>query len=754
MQTRYPFKELEDKIYQLWEKGGYFKPDFGKKGPSRKTDLKKGGRFCIIMPPPNANAPLHIGHAVFVTLEDIMIRYHRMKGKTTLWLPGADHAGFETQVVFEKQLEKKGQSRFQFSREVLYKMIWDFTQKNKKVMEGQLKKLGASCDWSREKFTLDPDIIKIVYQTFEKLFDDGLIYRGKRVINWCVKHQTSLSDLEVKYEERIDPLFYIKYGPIELATVRPETKFGDTAIAVNPKDKRYKKYLGKEIEIKTLLGPAKIKVIADETIDMEFGTGAVKITPAHDAADFEVWQRHKSEIPGPKIVIDKFGRLNKRAGQYKGLKVKEARQKIAEDMAKKGLLNPSKTDHNYKHNVAVCYKCGTTIEPLISDQLFIKIKPLAEKAMTAVKKGEVKFTSKHFEKIFFHWLKNIKDWNISRQIVWGIKIPLWYCQEKKNKKCRDKNGLIVSDKKIKQCPYCRGEKLIEETDTFDTWFSSGQWPFATLLSQSRSSLKLKVQSSKFRKNIFNYTTSDFETFYPTSVMETGWDILFFWVVRMIILGIYMTGRVPFKHIYLHGLVRDKDRQKMSKSKGNVIDPLGVVELYGADALRMALVFGTSAQKDIIMSEDKIAAQQRFVTKIWNASRFILGNLDKNFNPSKIRQQNLRLTKNDKWILKELKNTTKKAAKDIEEFHFHRAAEETYHFFWHKFCDKTLEDVKKRLYSKTSTLKDRQTSQWVIYNVLVDSLKLLHPFMPFITEAVYQKLPHKPKKALIIEDWPK
>ena len=927
MKTRYPFRESENKIYQLWEKGGYFKPDFGKKGLSRKVDLKKKGRFCIIMPPPNANAPLHIGHAVFVTLEDIMIRYHRMKGNPTLWLPGADHAGFETQVVFEKHLEKKGQSRFQFSREALYKMLWDFTQKNKKVMEGQLKKLGASCDWTKEKFTLDPDIIKIVYQTFKKLFDDGLIYRGKRVINWCVKHQTSLSDLEVNYQEKKTKLTYIKYhfwsssigaAPkygVIVATTRPETMLGDTAIAVNPKDKRYQALLKNKIKLRLPLTKRIIPLIADEAIDPSFGTGAVKVTPAHDPTDFEIGERHNLEIIK---VIDEKGEMTKEAGEsYSGLKVLEARQKVIEDLKK---LNLIEKEEDYSHSAPICYKCQKNIEPLISDQWFIKIKPLAKKAMAAVKRGEVKFVSKHFEKIFFHWLKNIKDWNISRQIVWGIPIPVWYClycnevkinptiqnnwffvrhgetnwnkekiiqgqssketlnqigreqakkagqylaskkvdliissdspraketakiikketgaelvfdkslrernygileerlsqelneEERENlrrnmdyapegveshrelekrmrsflqehkKSHQHKNIVIVSHagslrtifrilqndplgetRDIKntevvefslsqKCKKCGSSFFEQETDTFDTWFSSGQWPFAALLTQSGS--------------------KDFETFYPTSVMETGWDILFFWVARMIMLGIYAIGQAPFKYVYLHGLVRDKDRQKMSKSKGNVIDPLGVVNLYGADALRMALVFGASAQRDIIMSEDKIAAQQKFVTKIWNAGRFILGNLDKNFNPLKIRWQNLKLTKNDKWILKELKNTVKKTTKDIEQFRFHRAAEEIYHFFWHKFCDKTLEDVKKRLYTENnleadlgaklpkrelrSQIKNRQTAQWVLYKVLVDSLKLLHPFMPFITETIYQKLPHKPKKALIIEEWP-
>ena len=686
----YDPKKTEDKIYRLWEKSGFFNPD--KLPGSRKKP------FTIIMPPPNANGSLHLGHAVFVTLQDIMIRYHRMRGDKTLWLPGADHAGFETQVVYDKKLEKEGRNRFKIPREQLYKEILEFTLKNKKVMENQLRQLGASCDWSREKFTLDKDIVEIVYQTFKKLKKDGLVYQGQRIVNWCVKHQTSLSDLEIRYEERTDPLYYIKYGPIELATVRLETKFGDTAIAVNPKDKRYQKYIGQEIKIETLLGKSKIKVITDEAVDMNFGTGAVKVTPAHDPVDFEIWQRHKDEIPPAIKVIDKYGRLNERAGHYQGMKIKEAREKIAQDMAKRGLLAPQKTDHNYKHNVGVCYKCGTIIEPMILDnQWFIKMtdKPksgrdsLRDLAVKAVKRGEVKFIPKRFEKIFFHWMKNLRDWNISRQIPWGIKIP---------------------------------EKNTE--DVFDTWFSSGQWPFATL----------------------GYPNSkDFKTFYPTSVMETGWDILFFWVARMIILGIYATGKTPFKYVYLHGLVRDKDRQKMSKSKGNVIDPLGVIELYGADALRMALVVGNAPGNDPIIYEEKIRGYRNFANKIWQASRFVLMNTE-DFNL----KTKLKLSESDKKRLKELVNFKKEITKLIESFKFYAAGEKVYHYFWHTFADKVIESTKSRL--KGDDLDGRRAAQYLLLEILKTNLKLLHPFMPFITEEIWQNLPKKDKKLLMIEKW--
>jgi len=688
----YEPKKAEEKIYNLWLKSGFFNPD-NLPGPRKKP-------FTIIMPPPNANGSLHIGHAVFVTLQDIMVRYHRMKGDKTLWLPGADHAGFETQVVFDKKLEKEGRSRFQIPKEQLLQEMLDFTLNNKKIMEEQLKKLGASCDWSREKFTLDKNILKVVYKTFETLKKDGLIYQGERIVNWCPKHQTSLSDLEIKYEERNDPFYYIKYGPLELGTVRLETKFGDTAVAVNPKDKRYQKYIGKEIEIETLLGPRKINVIADKAVDIEFGTGAVKVTPAHDPADFEIWQRHKSEIPAPVQVIDKFGRLTEKAGPYQGMKVLDARKKIAEDMAKRGLLDPSKTDFAYKHNVAVCYKCGSVIEPMIlQNQWFIKMteKPKSKKyslrdmGMKAVKNGEIKFIPKRFEKIFFHWMKNLRDWNISRQIVWGIKIP-------------ENNS----------------------TDVFDTWFSSGQWPFATLMTTE---------------------SGDFKKFYPTDVMETGWDILFFWVARMIMLGLYVTGKIPFRYVYLHGLVRDKDRRKMSKSKGNVIDPLGVIDMYGADALRMALIVGNTPGNDPIIYEEKIRGYRNFANKVWNASRFVLMNLS-DFN----HKNKPVLTKKDKKILEDLKKFTKEISKLMESFKFYAAAEKIYHYFWHTFADKIIESQKKRL--NGANKKERQASQYVLLETLKTNLKILHPFIPFITEEIYQKLPIKnKKKCLMVEEWP-
>ncbi len=682
----YEPKQVEDKIYQLWEKSGFFNPD--------KLPKRHKKPFTIIMPPPNSNGSLHIGHAVFVTLQDIMIRYQRMKGKKTLWLPGADHAGFETQVVFDKKLNKEGRNRFQIPREQLYQEILDFTLQNKKIMENQLKKLGASCDWSREKFTLDPEIVKIVYRTFEKLKKDELLYKDKRIVNWCPKHQTSLSDVELKHEEKKDPLYFIKYGPIVVATVRPETIFGDVAVAVNPKDERYKNLIGKNVPLP--LTNRKIPIIADDLVDIKFGTGAVKVTPAHDSVDFEIGQKHKLES---RQVIDFLGKLNEAADIYSGLNIEDGRKKVVEDLEKSALIE--KIDTDYKHVVASCYKCGRAIEPLILDnQWFIKMmsKPKSQKyslrdlAVKSVKKHEIEFVPKRMEKVFFHWMKNLRDWNISRQIVWGIKIP-------------DESS----------------------EDVFDTWFSSGQWPFAVL------------QTTK---------KGDFKKFYPTDVMETGWDILFFWVARMIMLGLYTTGKPPFKKVYLNGLVRDKDRLKMSKSKGNAIDPLGVIDTYGTDALRMALTVGNTPGNDIVIYEEKIKAYRNFANKIFNASRFVLMNLS-NYKPN----EKIILSAEQKKNLKDLEKVSKEIEKLMDSFKFYAAAEKIYHYFWHTFCDKIIEESKKSLLPEASK-KERTATQYALLEILSVSLKLLHPFMPFITEEIYQQLPIKNKeKCLMIEKWP-
>ncbi|MDO8444327.1 MAG: valine--tRNA ligase [bacterium] len=746
----YDHEAVEKELYTKWEKSGYFKPEINPKGKP----------YTIIMPPPNANGSLHVGHAVFVTLEDIMIRYARLQGKAALWLPGADHAGFETQSVFEKKLEKEGRSRFSIPRERLYDETLKFTLENKKVMEGQLRRLGASCDWDREKFTLDPDIVKIIYETFVKLYEDGLAYRDVRPVNWCTKHQTSLSELEVKYEERVDPLYYIKYGPLTLATVRPETKFGDTAVAVNPDDERYQKYIGTEIEIETVLGFAKIKVIADEMVDPEFGNGVVKITPAHDPNDFEVAKRHGLEI---KEVIDQFGKMTDKAGPFAGLKILEARRQVAEAMEKKGLIE--KIEPDYTHSVGKCYKCGTVIEPRILPQWFIAVnkkgiktkKTLAKDALAAVNKGEAKFVTPKFAKIYKHWMTNIRDWNISRQIVWGIRLPVWYRKQKENPKSEIRNPKQNQNSKFKIQnsdiyvgvePPQDIENWEQDTDVFDTWFSSGQWPFAAL----------QAEETRNKKQ----SPNDFGRFYPTDVMETGWDIIFFWVARMIMLGLYETGKVPFKNIYLHGLVRDKDRQKMSKSKGNVIDPLGVANLYGADALRMALVFGTSAGNDAVISEEKIRGMRNFSNKIWNASRFVIlrvtmGDLKTGqtgpikISDLKIDQKNL--TAADKKIIKNHTEIIKSVTAKLDKFQFSQAGEELYEYFWHNLCDIYIESSKAQLDDD----KTKENTKKVLIKVLSESLILLHPFVPFVTEAVWSELRQicpELKESVVIADWPR
>lgn len=795
MEPQYDPQKVEDKIYRLWEESGFFNPD---KLPDLAGGKKRTKPYCIIMPPPNANEALHLGHALMTTLEDILIRYRRLRGDIALWLPGADHAGFETQVVFERKLEKEGKNRFQFDRETLYQMIWDYVQENKDVAQNQLKRLGASCDWSRNKFTLDPDIVKIVYQTFEKLYNDGLVYRGPRIINWCPKHQTGLSDLEVKYEDREDKLWYIKYPLaddkekfIEVATTRPETMLGDTAVAVNPKDARYKKLVGQKVLLP--LVNREIIIVADEAVELEFGTGAVKVTPAHDSVDFEIGQRHSLETIS---VIGQDDKMTAAAGEnYAGLKIAEARKKIVDDLQAQGFLVK---EEPYRHSVGVCYKCGRVIEPLVSEQWFVKIKPLAERAIEAINKGEVKFISEKYEKIFQHWMANIRDWNISRQIVWGIQLPVWYktsvgsemqaahfhedilyqklgvknegefqkflditlnlLKEKRNiTGGPNKNGIITLyfgllqilkekgyiddswieynrlDKNLKEPEIHVGEKppeemgWIQDSDTFDTWFSSGQWPFATL------------QTTR---------VGDFARFYPTAVMETGWDILFFWVARMIMMGFYATGQEPFRQVYMHGLIRDKDKQKMSKSKGNVVNPLAVVDENGADALRMALVFNAVSDSDMPFGEDKVVAQRRFANKIWNAARFSLANLE-GFDPKKVKPK---FTAADEAILKELSETAQKITKDLDNYNFHEAAQSAYHFFWHSFCDQYIEDVKKRI-KESKSEKDKATAQYVLWKVLADSLKLLHPFMPFITEEIYQSLPGKKQPVLMVENWP-
>jgi len=673
MDKTYNHQSYEKKIYSLWEASGAFtaKPDKHKKP------------FTIIMPPPNASDPLHIGHARFVAVEDILTRYHRMKGEATLWLPGADHAGIETQFVFEKKLQKVGKSRFDYDRESLYKMIWDYVQANKSTMEDQLKVLGASCDWTRNHFTLEGEIIKIVHKTFKRLYDDGLVYRGERIVNYCPRCGTAFSQLEVDSVEREDPLYYLDYGEITIATTRPETIFADVAVAVNSEDARYKALIGKTATL-PLVG-RRLPIIADELVDKDFGTGALKITPGHDALDFEIGQKHGLSTVS---VIDASGRMVNTPEKYTGMKAEEARRAVVEDLSSKGLV---KKTENLKHVVGVCYRDKGLIEPMLSKQWFVKISPLAKPALKAVRTGLVKFSTKKYEKIAVHWLKNLKDWNISRQIVWGIRIPAFRCD-----KCL---GWTITEGGLpEKCTSCGHAKLNQDPDTFDTWFSSGQWPYATL------------QTSK---------KGDFEYFYPTSLMETAYDILPFWVLRMIMFGLYSTGKVPFYDVLIHGLVRDKEGQKISKSKGNVIDPIDMAEKYGADALRMGLVWGALVESDISLSEDNIRGQRNFANKIWNVARFILD------SP---RGKRAKRNKDDLWILKELKASTGRVSKNLDKYRLNEAAEEIYDFVWHKLADVYLENAKGR----------RQDAQKTLEFVLQESLKLLHPFAPFVTEAIWQE----------------
>ena len=693
LEKAYDHTKVESKIYQQWLDSGFFNPD--------KLD---GEPYTIVMPPPNANAPLHVGHALGMTIEDILIRYHRMRGRKTLWLPGTDHAGFETQVVFEKKLEKEGTSRFKMTREEFYKACWEFVQQNKHLSEEGIRRLGASCDWDRNIFTLDPRIVKIVYETFEKMHKDGLVYRAGRICNWCPKHQTGLADLETKYEERVEPFYYFKYGPFVIGTSRPETKFGDKYVVMHPADDRYKQYTqGDKIDLEWINGPITATVIKDEAVDMEFGTGVMTITPAHDPVDFEIAQRHKLDI---ETIIDKRGKLLPIAGEFAGQKIIEARGKIVEKLKEKDLLD--KVDEAYKHNVQLCYKCGSLIEPQIVPQWYVAMtKPLPENkpslrdmALHALDNKEVEIVTERFEKIFRHWMEEIRDWPISRQIWWGIPIPVKYCT--------DCNEVIVDiEDKINSCPKCGSASLEKDPDTFDTWFSSGQWPYATLMANSEK---------------------DFETFFPTQVMETGWDIIFFWVARMVMMSYYKTGKPPFQKVFLHGLVRDKDKQKMSKSKGNVVDPLGVIDTYGTDALRFALIFSTSAGNDIPLAEDKIKGMKHFANKLWNIARFVLANTDK----TDYKTENL--TEADTAITDKLETLKVSATNHLDNFRLHEAAQEIYHFVWHEFADVYIEASKEQL----SDEKLAENTKKILIRVLINSTKLLHPFMPFITEELWSK----------------
>ncbi len=745
MDKTYNSAEYENQIYAAWEKSGAFNPD------SKLHKQPTGKPFTIVMPPPNANDPLHIGHAMFVSLEDIMIRYHRMLGDDALWIPGTDHAGIETQFVFERKLKKQDKSRFNFDRETLYKMIWDYVQENSDTAVNQLKKMGSSADWSRFTFTLDPKVVKIVLETFGELHKKELVYRDYRLVNYCTKCGTAYSDLEIDHKEQIDPMYYLKYGPFTIATVRPETKFRDTALAVNPTDPRYKDWIGKTLDVDGLIGKITLKVVADEGVDPAFGTGIMKVTPAHDAHDFELGQRYHLPVTP---IIDFMGKMDfswflndpdfekkpqkfqDRAKKYHGKKVLEARKLMIEDMKEDGIL--VKVDEKYNHTISVCYRCGTTIEPLPMPQFFIKVKPLTEKALAALDKGEVTVIGAGHDKILKHWLENLKDWNISRQIVWGIRMPIWYdtkvspelevtfLNEEKQRVTGKVGELLKTYKldfiaqnlqqlsapisaKYEVSTSSPGEHFIQETDTFDTWFSSSQWPFVTLLANS---------------------DADFKRFYPTQVMETGYDILPFWVMRMLMMGLFKTGNVPFTNVYMHGLVRDQNGKKMSKSKGNVINPLEIIEKFGADALRMAMVIRSTAGLDKSVGEGDFKAMRNLTNKIWNAARYVqMMETDDS-------------QADDTAFYTKLNQVITDVTQQLNDYKLGMAADTAYNEFWHWYCDEAIEQAKSGKVSKEALLAGLKI--W---------LKLFHPFMPFVTEAIWQDLKDVTEPQLITASWP-
>ena len=681
-------QETESRIYAEWEKSGFFNPD----------NLPGNGKpFTIVMPPPNANGNLHAGHALFITLEDILIRFKRMQGYKALWIPGADHAGFETQVVYEKKLEKEGRSRFGMDPKQLYEEIYAFTLENKANMEKQVRELGASCDWSREKFTLDPAVVEEVQRTFVKMFEDGLVYRGKRTVNWCSKHQTSLSDVETENVEEQAKLYYLKYGPFTIATARPETKFSDKYVVMHPDDARYANWKhGDTFEVEWINEPIKATVVKDTAIDPAFGTGVMTITPWHSQVDFEMAKRHNLNM---EQIIDWRGKLLPIAGEFEGMKIAEAREKIIGKLSSKGLVDH--IDDKYQHVVKRCYKCNTVIEPQIKDQWFVKMAPLAQMAIESVNRGEVKFVPDNFEKIFRYWMENTLDWNISRQIVWGISIPAW-----------EKNG---DWKASIESP---GEGWIKDTDTFDTWFSSGQWPLLV--------------------------TKDSPHYYPTDVMETGHDLIFKWVPRMVIFGLYLAKKAPFHTVYLHGLVNDASGKKMSKSKGNVINPLDLTTKYGTDALRMGLVVGNTPGQDLALREDKIKGYKHFANKLWNIARFVL-------EGTKDATTGARLSENDKTLKAEFDALIKDVTTDIEEYRIYLAAEKIYHYVWHELADKILEESKPILAGTDAAARDSRATLLLL--LLTDSLKLLHPLMPFVTEEIWQSMPTKDADFLMVAKWP-
>ncbi len=706
LSSRYCPWEFEEKLYRFWENSGFFNAD---RDPNRKP-------YTIVIPPPNVTGILHMGHALNNTYQDILIRYHRMKGYNALWMPGTDHAGIATQNVVERKLAKQGLRRQDLGREKFLQEVWEWKRQYGSTIIKQLKRLGASCDWRRTRFTMDQAYSRAVRYVFVYLYKKGLIYRGNYIINWCPRCHTALSDEEAPKKETQGKLYYVKY-PIEdsdefitVATTRPETILGDTAVAVNPKDERYKNLIGKKVILPVL--KRRIPIIADEYVDPEFGTGAVKITPAHDPDDFWVGKRHKLDAI---VVIDSTGKMTNEAGPYKGLDRFDCRKRIIDDLKKEGLLEKIE---DYVHNVGHCYRCDTVIEPYLSLQWFVKMKPLAESAIKAVKEGKIRFIPERWTKVYLNWMENIQDWCISRQIWWGHRIPVWYCiKDGKPSDCPP----IVEMEDPSQCPYCGNKNLVQEEDVLDTWFSSWLWPFATFYWPD--------ESAEVR--------ADLEYFYPTNTLVTAPEILFFWVARMIMAGLEFMGEVPFSYVYLHGTVRDDTGRKMSKSLGNIIDPLEVIEEMGADALRFSLISITAVGQDVYLSRSKFELGRNFTNKIWNASRYILSGLNKEVSDLQWRKDLLLLE--DKWILSLLSKLTEDVNLALDNFRFNEAANKIYDFFWHNFCDWYIELTKVKE-GKTEEVIINQ--QKILVYILEIFLRLLHPFMPFITEQIWQLLKDK------------
>jgi valyl-tRNA synthetase len=726
---------IEEKWYELWVNEGYFKPEIN---PSGKP-------YSIVIPPPNVTGSLHMGHALNATLQDVLVRWKRMCGFSVLWLPGTDHAGIATQNVVERKLSEEKLTRQQLGREAFIDRVWKWKAEYGGRIIHQLKRIGASCDWSRERFTLDEGLSKAVKEVFVRLYEEGLIYRDNRLINWCPRCHTALSDLEVEHDEFDGTLTYIKYpfsdgsGHLTVATTRPETMLGDTAVAVNPSDERYKDFIGKTIALP--LTDRKIPVVPDSAVDMAFGTGAVKVTPAHDFNDEAIAKRQNPSLPFV-IVIGKEGKMTSDAGpKYAGLDRYECRKRIVTDLK---ALQFVEREEKHRHAVGHCYRCKTIIEPLPTLQWYVNVGALARDAMDAVRSGKIRIMPQSWENSYFGWMENIKDWCISRQIWWGHRIPAWYCQGMNNEMCREKGGVIVSRETPKECPFCGSKKLVQDEDVLDTWFSSALWPFSTLGWPDAS--------------------DDLKKFYPTSVLATAFDILFFWVARMIMMGIKFMEDAPFRDVYIHAIIRDASGQKMSKSKGNVIDPLIMIDKYGTDAFRFTLCVFAAQGRDIRFSEERVEGYRHFVNKLWNATRFIMMNVNavSSQQPAISTQRPESLDLSGRWILSRLAGTADEINAALEEYRFNDAANSIYHFVWHEFCDWHIEMSKTEINNPEST----SGVMWCLLYTLETSLRLLHPFMPFVTEEIWQNMPfagNEPgaagnqkllrRKSIVISDYP-